>query len=158
MKRKSLQIDYIEYDSFDELSPEDRKVLEKAVEAADSAYAPHSNFYVGAAILLEDGTMVKGSNQENAAFPSGLCAERTAAFYCNAEYPSKAMKTIAVVAKTKGNLTPTPTYPCGACLQVLVEYENKWGGKLRTIIGSAGKTLVFDSVKALLPFSFDNLE
>ena len=158
MQNRQLNISYQVYQSSDELPAEWRSLLQKAADAAGSAYAPYSNFRVGAAILLDNGEVVCGSNQENAAYPSGLCAERSACYYAGAAYPGAKMLAIAVAACHEGKLTETPTYPCGACRQALVEYEERGGVPMTVIVGSAGRVEVFGSVKALLPFCFDNLE
>ncbi len=158
MQNKQLNISYQVYQSKDELPAEWKALLQKAIEATERAYAPYSNFKVGAAILLDNGEVVCGSNQENAAYPSGLCAERSACYYAGAAYPGARMLAIAVAACHEGGLTETPTYPCGACRQALVQYEEMGGAPMTVIVGSAGRVEVFASVKDLLPFYFDNLE
>lgn len=157
MKQSSLIIAYREYEDCTRLPQEDRVLLEEACRAAQSAYAPYSRFQVGAAVRLADGTAVRGSNQENAAYPSGICAERTALFFANSNFPDAAVRSIAVTAYHGGQWMPTPTFPCGACRQVLAECEKRAGSPIRIIVGSSGKVLVFDSVRQLLPFVFDNL-
>ncbi len=157
MEKKCINISYTEYDSIDELGTSDKLLLEHAIAAADTSYAPYSSFNVGAAVQLSNGEIVSGSNQENAAYPSGLCAERTAIFYAHAKYPDAAVKAIALVAKQNGHLTESFTYPCGACRQVLHESQMRSGAPVRIIVGSATKVLVLDSVNGLLPFAFDNL-
>ena len=158
MQNKQLNISYQVYQSIDELPEDLSSLLQKAIEATERSYAPFSNFNVGAAILLDNGQVVCGSNQENAALPSGICAERSACFYAGATWPGAKMLAIAVAAKLDGKLTPTPTYPCGACRQALVQYESMGGVPLKVIVGSAGRVEVFASVRDLLPFVFDNLE
>ena len=158
MQNKQLNISYQVYQSMDELPAEWLSLLQKAVEATKRSYAPFSDFKVGAAILLDNGEVVCGSNQENAAYPSGLCAERTACFYAGSTWPGARMLAIAIAACQGGKLTATPTYPCGACRQALVQYESEGGVPMRVIVGSAGRVEVFDSVRDLLPFVFDNLE
>ena len=137
-----------------ELAEADRKLLEAAIEATDTAYAPYSNFHVGAALRLADGMVVKGSNQENIAYPSGLCAERTALFAAGAQHPGKAIESIAIVGRNpKGALTGAS--PCGACRQVMAEVETRQGKKLRVICYfSDDKILIFEGVECLLPFIF----
>jgi cytidine deaminase len=157
MEKKCINISYTEYDSIDELGTSDKLLLEHAIAAADTSYAPYSSFNVGAAVQLSNGEIVSGSNQENAAYPSGLCAERTAIFYAHSKYPDAAVKAIALVAKQNGHLTESFTYPCGACRQVLHESQMRSGAPVRIIVGSATKVLVLDSVNGLLPFAFDNL-
>ena len=158
MQNKQLNISYQVYQSKDELPARWAALLQQAIDATERSYAPYSNFRVGAAILLDNGEVVCGSNQENAAFPSGLCAERSACFYAGAAYPGAKMLAIAVAARQDGKLTETPTYPCGACRQALVQYESKGGVPMAVIVGSATRVEVFSSVKDLLPFVFDNLD
>lgn len=157
MKDKVITIRYKELSSADELSKNDRKLLDIAIVAADGAYAPYSKFSVGAAVLLENGEIISAANQENAAYPSGLCAERSTIFYAHSKYPFVPIIAIAVVAKVDGKVTATPTYPCGACRQVLNESQTRGGKPIKVIIGSAGKIEVIESVNDLLPFAFDNL-
>lgn len=158
MIERTLTIKYLEFSSSAELDSADAELLNKAIEATASSYAPYSKFNVGAALLMDNGEIVAGSNQENAAYPSGLCAERTTVFHASAAYPGMKMKTIAIAAKSNGELTEAPTYPCGACLQVLAEYQMRGGEPIRVILGSKTKILVFSGVEGLLPFIFDNLE
>ena len=106
---------------------EDKELAQAAIEATAQSYAPYSNFNVGAAVLFEDGVVVKGANQENAAYPSGLCAERTALFYASASRPDKAMTAIAIAAGQNGELCKNPATPCGACRQVMAQYQTKSG-------------------------------
>jgi cytidine deaminase len=158
MENKQLNISYRVYRSKEELPAQWQSLLQQAIDATERSYAPYSNFRVGAAILLDNGEVVCGSNQENAAYPSGLCAERSACFYAGAAYPGAKMLAIAVAARQDGELTQTPTYPCGACRQALVQYESKGGVPMAVIVGSATRVEVFSSVKDLLPFVFDNLD
>ena len=158
MQNKQLNINYKVYGSMDELPAEWLSLLQKAIDATERSYAPFSNFNVGAAILLDNGEVVCGANQENAAFPSGLCAERSACYYAGAAWPGAKMLAIAIAAKQDGKLTEKPTYPCGACRQALVQYESRAGVPMTVIVGSAGRVEVFSSMRDLLPFVFDNLE
>ena len=154
MENKKLVIDYVEYDSLDEMSECERRLMECAMEAAHSAYAPYSNFHVGAAVLLADGTIVRGSNQENSAYPSGLCAERTALFSASAQYPEQAVLALAVVGHFKGAYTEAS--PCGACRQVMAEYETRYGGRLTVFCYlKGGRIRKIEGVESLLPFGFD---
>lgn len=147
----------------EELSEADRTLIEAAKEATSRSYAPYSKFHVGAAILMEDGSIVTGSNQENAAYPSGLCAERTAAFYASSAYPGMAMKKIAVAAWTQLNrpeglthddyFQTSPISPCGACRQALLEYETLHG-PIEVILYGRDKTYILPSIASLLPFCF----
>lgn len=159
---KSLKIETVfnEYNSADELNPEDRKLLNDAIDATKSAYAPYSHYHVGAAVLLENGITVKGSNQENAAYPSGLCAERVALFAAGAHYPDIKIKAIAVTAFAGENKTAQAVSPCGDCRQVMAEYEHRYATNIRLIMpGDNGKILIVQSVKTILPLMFnsDNL-
>ncbi|TPE42645.1 cytidine deaminase [Pontibacter mangrovi] len=143
-----------------ELTPEEQKAMQLAQEAANDAYAPYSNFLVGAALLLEDGTLFKGSNQENAAYPSGLCAERTALFALSANHPNAKIKLLAVTARRRQEQQFLPAMPCGACRQVMAEYEYKQHEPIPVLLQAAnGKFYRFHSVADLLPFQFtpDNL-
>ena len=156
MRNLKLEIDIQEYSSIDELDAVDRKLVEAAIEAQKGSYAPYSSFNVGAAVLLEDGTVVKGSNQENAAYPSGLCAERTAMFAASANNPGKAMLSLAIVGGFNGTLSDTPCSPCGACRQVMAEYQTLAGRPMSIIMYGTKKTWKFDKVDDILPFIFDS--
>lgn len=158
MTKNVLEITYEQYGSVEELSAEDRELAEAAVQAISGSYAPYSKFNVGAAVRMSDGTIVTGANQENAAYPSGLCAERTAMFYANAHYPDKAMTAIAIAASQGGVLCEEPATPCGQCRQVMAEYQTK-GGRPMSIILVGSKTIYkFDRVECVLPFIFNSLE
>ena len=157
MKHKNLVIEYEEYLDKEELSKEDALLLERAAIAAKGAYAPYSNFNVGAALLLSNGEIITANNQENAAYPSGLCAERVAIFYAHAKYPDASIKSVAVTAAVNGKPCDTPTYPCGACRQVMAESEKRAGAPIRVVIGGEKLTQVVESVSSLIPFVFDNL-
>ena len=155
MKNLTIQTTTSEYDGISELSDEDQNLLKAATEAAKYAYAPYSQFHVGAALLLESGIIVKGNNQENVAYPSGLCAERVAIFSAGAQFPDAAIKTIAITCKSKLFEVKNPVSPCGACRQAMVEYEVRHNCNIRLLtMGETGKIRVFESVKALLPFMF----
>lgn len=157
MSEKVINIRYNVFESADELSAQDKELLDAAIIASDNAYAPYSNFHVGAAVRLENGEIISAANQENAAYPSGLCAERSTLFYAHSKFPDIPVISIAIVAKTRGELTSTPTYPCGACRQVLHESQMRGGKPIKIIIGSANKIEVINSVAGLLPFAFNNL-
>ena len=156
MQEKDINIQYKEYSSASELPAEYKLLMEKAAEATKSSYAPYSKFNVGAAVLMGNGEIVTGSNQENAASPSGLCAERVALFAAHHNYPSSPVKAIAIIGSQNGILTSTLTYPCAACLQVLLESQKRAGAPIAVIVGSAAKIQVMESVDALLPFSFSS--
>ncbi len=156
MEEKNINISYKEYNSICNLPSEFKKLLEKAIEATKSSYAPYSHFNVGAAVLLGNGEIVTGSNQENAASPSGLCAERVALFAAHHNFPSSPVKAIAVVGSQNGAVTSELTYPCAACLQVMLESQKRAGAPVAVIVGSATKIQVMESIDTLLPFSFSS--
>lgn len=151
---KQIIISYTEYDSIENLEALDRSLMQRAIAALDDAYAPYSNFHVGAALRLSDDMVITGSNQENLAYPSGLCAERVAMFSASSQYPNCEMSALAVVGRnSQGQLTSAS--PCGACRQVMAEYEQRQGKKLRILVyQDGGKILSFDGVECLLPFNF----
>ena len=157
MVRKEFRIGYEEYASVEEMSAADRELCRAAVEALDGSYAPYSHFHVGAAVRMSDGTIVKGANQENAAFPSGLCAERTAMFSAGANYPGLDMVSIAVVARQDGRICSVPVAPCGACRQVMIQYQNKAGKPMSVILVGADHIKKFSRVDDILPLIFDNI-
>jgi cytidine deaminase len=155
MIKKELKIVFTEYDSDSELSSLEQDLLQKARDASDSAYAPYSNFFVGAALLLDNGVIVSGNNQENVAYPSGLCAERVAIYAAGAQYPNVAIKVIAVTCKSKQFHVDEPLSPCGACRQAMSEYEMRHHKNIRIILaGETGKIRVMESIADLLPFMF----
>ena len=156
MKTLTIETSIKVYD-YHELSTEERKLTESALEATLRSYAPYSNFHVGASVLLEDGTIVTGTNQENVAYPSGLCAERTALFYASASRPDKAMTAIAIAASQNGELLETPVTPCGACRQVMAQYQLKSGLPMMVLLIGAHSILKFEKVDDLLPFIFDSI-
>ena len=157
MTEKKLEIRYAAYADVAEMEPGDRALVEAAREAQKSSYAPYSHFNVGAAIYLENGEIVTGSNQENAASPSGLCAERTAMFAAGARYPGVPMLALAIVGGPDFGICDDPATPCGACRQVMAEYQ-KIGGKPMAII-MAGRNAIwkFEKVEDMLPFIFDSI-
>lgn len=153
--REQFQFKYDLLKDWKELPSEDLALVQVAYAAMDRAYAPYSKFLVGAALILEDGTVVEGNNQENVAFPSGMCAERVALFYAGATYPNAVIKTICIVAQ--GELMPASFLlsPCGSCRQVLLESENRQRKAIRVIVVNQDmRTLILDSAKDLLPFGF----
>ena len=156
MNTVTLGISFKEYSSIEEMDAADRMLVEEAIEAQKGSYAPYSNFNVGAAVLLEDGTVVRGSNQENAAYPSGLCAERTAMFAASANHPGKAMLAIAIVGGFDHAVAATPCNPCGACRQVMAEYQTLSGKPMRIIMYGTERAWKFDRVDDILPFIFDS--
>lgn len=143
------------YDSVSELDKRDFELLQAAQSAINNAYAPYSGFYVGAAVRLSDNTIIKANNQENAAYPSGLCAERVALFYASAQYPQQKINTIAIAAKALHFTVNKPVSPCGACRQVIAEYETKQLLPIRIIMaGITGQIFSCDSISDLLPLLF----
>ena len=157
MTNKEIKIAYTEYASLDELSAHDRILAEAAIEAVATSYAPYSNFNVGAAVRFNDGEIVKGSNQENAAYPSAMCAERTALFYASSSRPEEPVKGIAIAARQNGILTKSPVTPCGACRQVMAQYQTKSGIPMQVILVGSNKTLKFNKIEDILPFIFDSI-
>ena len=157
MTNKEIKIAYIEYESIDQLGPDDRQLADAAIEAVSRSYAPYSKFNVGAAVMFEDGEIIKGANQENAAYPSGLCAERTALFYASAKRPDAPMKALAIAAGQNGRLCETPATPCGACRQVMAQYQTKSGRPMSVLLIGADKIWKFEKVDDLLPLIFDSI-
>ena len=155
MKQIKLEI-VIEAYSYEELTEEDRQLIDVACEATKRSYAPYSHFSVGAAALLANGVIVTGTNQENAAYPSGLCAERTTLFYANSQYPDQAVKTLAIAARTEQDFLDTPIPPCGACRQVLLETEKRFGEPMRILLYSKKDIYILKGTNGLLPLSFDS--
>jgi cytidine deaminase len=155
MKNIEIRSVFTEYDSQAELSEEDSGLISEARGIMKQAYAPYSQFHVGAAVLLEDGTVVKGNNQENASYPIGLCAERVAIFSAGANYPDKKIKAIAISARSDHFDVNKPVTPCGACRQAIAEYEHRHKNKIRMIMsGESGKILIAESIGNFLPYQF----
>jgi len=142
--------------NYEELLSEEKIIVDKAKEATFRAYAPYSKFKVGAAALLANGEIVTGNNQENVAFPSGLCAERTTLFYAHAQYPDEAVKTLAIAAYTEGDFLDRPISPCGACRQVMLETEMRFKQSIRIILYGKEEILIAEGIKDLLPLAFDS--
>lgn len=157
MSNKRLSIDYEEWSSADDLSPEDRELVQAAREAMAGSYAPYSHFNVGAAVRLSDGSIVKGANQENAAFPSGLCAERTAMFSAAASHPDLDIVSIAIVGGAGGRVDERPATPCGACRQVMAQYQTRSGKPMSVIMAGSRRILKFSRIDDILPFVFDSI-
>lgn len=158
MQNHKVEIKYEEYSSVDELSQTDRLLAEKAIKAQRTSYAPYSNFNVGAAVLLEDGSIFMGSNQENAATPSGLCAERTAMFAAGAAKPGIPMISLAIAGGPKMTLCDEPVTPCGACRQVMAEYQKVGHRPMAVIMVGACKIWRFERVDDILPFIFTSMD
>jgi len=160
MKQRAYTVRLFEYNGPDELEQEQQKLLQRAMEAARSAYAPYSGFHVGAAVLLENGETIAGSNQENAAYPSSLCAERVAIFYAGARYPEVPVKSIAIAAMREGSFQEEPVAPCGGCRQVLFEKEIQGKSPMEVILFGSRKIQLIKQVADLLPlpFKLENLQ
>jgi len=154
MKQRAYTVRLLEYDGPDELSQEQQKLVQSAMEAARTAYAPYSGYQVGAAVLLGNGETVAGSNQENAAYPSGLCAERVAIFYAGARYPEVLVRSIAIAAIREGSFQEDPVAPCGGCRQVLYEKETQGKAPMEVILYGSRKIQVIKQVADLLPLPF----
>lgn len=139
----------------DELTDTERHLVEAAIEVTSRSYAPYSHFCVGAAVRLSNGTVIIGCNQENAAYPSGLCAERTALFAAGAQYPDQPIEMLAIAARNpEGELTEEPTGPCGSCRQVIIESETRSRRKMRILLYGRRHTYVLDGISTLMPLSF----
>ncbi len=155
MEEKKITISYNQYSDSGELPIEESELLSAASEALKSSYAPYSQFRVGAAVLLDSGKVVLGSNQENTAYPSGLCAERVAIFAAKAKYPDDKILAVAVTAQTDNFEVDKPITPCGACRQVIAETEKRQKSKLKILMrGHTGPIISVDGVEALLPLMF----
>lgn len=140
--------------NLEECDDNKKKLIEAAKAATKHAYAPYSKFHVGAALMLENGDIITGSNQENAAYPSTLCAERTAIFYANSQYPDIPVTQIAIAACTNGDFTEEVCAPCGSCRQVISEVENRFDHKIKIIMCGANEIYEVESIQDLLPLSF----
>jgi cytidine deaminase len=154
MKKREVSISFLEYKGIDELPDADRSLVEEAITAASGSYAPYSHFNVGAALMLDDGTIVRGANVENAAFPSGSCAEKTALSYSVANHHDKKAVAIAIAALTDGKLTEQPVPPCGNCRQMLIEEEQRTGYPIKVILAGKSGVTVLDNCQSLMPLSF----
>lgn len=146
------QVDVV---SPDELSDDYQKLINKAKDQIEKAYAPYSGFHVGAAVLLDNGEIFAGSNQENSAYPSGLCAERVAMFFANAQYPEVSVVAIAVAASTGGAFLESPITPCGACRQALLETEMRFGKDVEVLLYGTNEILKIKNIRQLLPLCFE---
>jgi len=156
MEKRHVGFDLIIYEGAEALPSGDRELLKRARSATSGAYAPYSGFRVGAALLLQSGEVVIGSNQENASFPSGLCAERVAVFQKGARFPEGVIKVLAVVAMSPGRHLKIPAAPCGNCRQSLLEYEQRQNSPIRILLqADNGQVYECPSVSALLPLGFD---
>ncbi len=153
MKQLTTAINYLLVQP-NELPSAEQALVQKAINATNNSYARYSHFHVGAACLLANGEIVIGANQENAAFPSGLCAERTAIFAAQANHPDQPITTLAIAARNDNGLLKDPISPCGACRQVVLEIEDRYKQPVRILLYGTKGIYVFESIKDLLPFSF----
>jgi len=156
MKEIKLSTSFIVFDDFNELSEKDKALFLEAKKACDSAYAPYSKFHVGAALLLENGQVVIGNNQENAAYPSGMCAERVAIWNASSHFPNVKIKKLFITAKSNTKVLSEPVAPCGACRQTIAEYEVNQDDSIAVYFGGEeGKIIKSNSLSDLLPLGFD---
>ena len=156
MKKISITSELSLFDSVQELPSDIQELMKMSVEAREKAYSPYSRFQVGAALLLDNNEIITGSNQENASYPAGLCAERTAIFYAGAKFPDVKMLKLVLSAKSLNYTVDRPTAPCGSCRQAIAEYEVKQEQPIEIyFMGETGKVLKADSIAALLPLIFD---
>jgi len=154
MKKVELELSITEY-QLDELPPEEQQLLKMAIEATNRSYARYSNFHVGAALELDNGLRFIGCNQENAAFPAGICAERSAIFAAGAQYPDSAVKMLAIAARdSNGELTREPVSPCGTCRQVMIETETRFSHPIRILLYGRNRIYAVDGIRHLMPLSF----
>jgi cytidine deaminase len=155
MKINKFSFEFEEYASKEELAKADIELINQAFKAAENAYAPYSHFRVGAALRLDNGKIITGNNQENVAYPSGLCAERVAFFHANSNYPDACVEVVAIAANAKNFDIPEPVTPCGSCRQVMSESENRQKKNIRVLlVGQNGKVFAIKSVEDLLPLMF----
>ena len=154
MKKKNIDITIDRYNE-NELNETERTLVHHAIAATHNSYSPYSHFSVGACVLLDDDTMVIGANQENAAYPVGLCAERSAIFAAQSQYPDKAIKAIAIAARDiSGQLLSKPITPCGSCRQVILEMEQRYNNDVRILLYGREYVYIVKTIKDLLPLSF----
>ena len=152
---KEINLDAkIQFCQMEELSEDDQRLVNKAIEATRNSYAPYSNFHVGACLRTADGMEMIGANQENAAFPSGLCAERSAIFAAQSQHPESAIVALAIAARNEDGLMATPVSPCGACRQVILEMEDRYQCDVKILLYGTEGIYVIPNVKTLLPLHF----
>lgn len=157
MKQENINITITVFESFSELPSNQKQLMEQAIHSRSKAYAPYSNFCVGAAVLLINGEIVTGNNQENASYPSGLCAERVAIFHASSQFPGVQIKSIAITATSKNYMVNRPVAPCGNCRQSISEYENKQGTPIELLfMGETGEVIQCNSVVDILPLAFNS--
>lgn len=158
MKKRNVAFELLVFESLEELNREDRDLMRLAIDARKDAYAPYSNFQVGAAVLLDNNEVVIGNNQENASYPSGLCAERVAVFQAGAKYPGIKIKSIAITARSRNQLVDKPVAPCGNCRQSISEYEFRQKSPIELILmGESGQVMKCHSLADILPLAFNNM-
>ena len=155
MKKFEKKSIFYEYESPEQLTNSEKELIKEAEKAAKNAYAPYSKFKVGAALILENNKIIQGNNQENAAYPSGLCAERIAVFYANSQYPEVAIKQLAITAFRGDELVELPISPCGSCLQVLLETQRRYNTPVEIILSGKKKIYKAENVEQFLPMNFD---
>ncbi|MGQ7870523.1 cytidine deaminase [Sunxiuqinia sp. sy24] len=155
MKTKEIRISISEFEKLEELSTPDQELIRRARASALQAYAPYSNYLVGSALRLENGTIVTGNNQENASSPLGTCAERAVIFWANGNYPDLAIETLVVTAVDQNGQPAANVSPCGACRQVMLEAQHRFKKPIRVILDSSNKIEVLDNINDLLPLSFN---
>lgn len=157
MKKKKVSFEVSVYDELENLAPNELELMNAAVAARKNAYAPYSNFKVGVALLLENGEVVIGSNQENASYPAGLCAEGVAVFQAGARFPGIAIKLVAITAASENTVVDKPIAPCGICRQSMSEYENRQKSPIVLLMmGEKGEVLKCESIADILPLGFDS--
>ncbi|MEN1786204.1 MAG: cytidine deaminase [Bacteroidota bacterium] len=157
MEKRKIEFELMVFNSLEEMTPADASLLRDAAKAVKGSYAPYSNFRVGAALRLRDGQVILGSNQENASFPAGLCAEGVAIFHAGANYPGEIIETIAITAVASEDEPSQPVAPCGICRQTIAEYEKKQGSPIAILMmGVKGKIYKCNAIADLLPLGFDN--
>lgn len=154
MKKIDVSISYDKAEE-QELTPEERSLLDAARKATYRSYSPYSGFSVGAAVLLDDGTIVEGSNQENSSYPQGICAERTALFYTGSRYPDNKILALCIAARgTDGQFTTLPVTPCGGCRQALLESERRQKSPIKVLLYGINEIYIISSAQQLLPLAF----
>ncbi len=158
MKNIEIKTQITQIDHIGELPSDEQELILKARAVCNNAYAPYSEFKVGVALLLDNGKIITGTNQENAAYPSGLCAERTAIFWANSQFPDSAIVKMAISAYNKNHQTPKLITPCGACRQVMVETEIRFKNSIKTILDGENQLMIVNKVTDLLPLYFDGGE
>ncbi len=156
MKKNKIVIEFQQYRDFEQINKQYKKLIKASKGVVHSAYAPYSKFNVGAAVLLENNEIITGTNQENSAYPSGLCAERVALFYANSKFPAVPVKALSIAAFFNNEFLENPTPPCGSCRQVILETEKRFNKPVNIILYGSEKIFLFKTIKDLLPLSFSS--